>query len=1523
MKLKSLIKLTTFAITQILLSMTALAKQRSITMKTIKVATFAVTLILLSLTALANTPTAHAQEPTSDNLELVGQIGGPTKAVFVEGNYAYIGVGPRLVILDVSNPTHPVEVGKSDVLPGIVNDITVHGEYAYIANDTDGGLQILNISDPTKPTFVGRYDTAGRARGVAVNGNYAYIANHRNADRKNGLQIINISDPTKPTLVGSYDVDNIAKKVRISGNYAYIVDWGHTAGLKIVDISDPANPTLASRYDVPGNVNDVTVNGNYAYIADHGNGLKIINITDPANPTLVGSYDDNLEAYGVTVSGNYAYLLGFTWGVLGIIDISDPTNPTLIGRYDIPTNVNGDNVDVTVAISGNYVYVADSRSWLHIINVSNSVTPTLAGKYDTLNSLIDVTVSDSYAYVTESGGINSGLGIINLNEPINPSLAGSHNSDTSFVDGVVISDSYAYMSTFNGLEIFDISNRTKPTLIGKDKSVHSSDDMAISDSYLYAVGTSGFLQIIDISDPTTTNLVSTYNAPDRVYGVVISETYAYLAVYKSGLQIIDISVPTNPILVGSYDTPDEAYSVAVKDGYVYVATQSYSGNVLQVIDVSDLTNPILVSNYDIGSYVSYDFGGSSRPYVTINGNYAYATDAGRGLHLLNISGPTSPTLITRYNTPGSAEHVTVRDNYVYVVDDDGGLVILRQKSTISTTPTALTLTPDMTQTLTITNAGLGSFNWTATVPTWLTLAPLSGTAPSTLTVSANSADMAPGIYTASIILSGDGVSNSPYTVPVTLTVPTKPVLTVSPMSLAYNLTAGDAPISQTVNISNTGTGVLSWTAESSAEWLTVTDLQGQNQTLKVSVDPSALTAGTYSATINISSNGGAAEIPVVVTVKDVPTPTPTHTATPSATPLPTHTPTPTVTPSPTAEPSVMPDLSRDTDGDALPDVWETEGYDHDGDGTIDVNLPAMGADPNRKDIFVEIDYMVEPGGLRHEPKSEAINKVVSAFANAPVSNPDGSTGISLHVDYGEKAVMNPQTGATWDNLSRADELPFKTYLQPTGSKWDWSGFNQYRDTQHYFDAARSPIFHYTIFAHKLGADRSGGTSGIASRPGDRLVVSFGGWNSLVGTVNEQAGTFMHELGHNLNLHHGGDDGINAKPNYLSIMNYTFQTKGLLVNGQGGFFDYTRAALPSLDEANLNEFTGLNSGGPFAGYGTRYYCRLNASSTLPIVGNGKVVDEIVWWRVNISNVSEGAACYQSETSQQIWCSVDVPTLNQPIDWDCSGNLNSDVQNSINDRRIGTPNTELEQFTSHDDWANIQFDGGLIGANKANRQTGEDVEDELTQEEDSLLYTAPYEIQLIGQADKLAQWGDNQALPVTISNTGRLTVTVDLVYTASQNSWFDLSRLPTQVTLPPNSQQSLPLTLTVPANPTSATEARLTIKATISQAPHMVDTVSINAKTGPVARYEVTTMADGVADSYQFTDNSIGTITAWAWNFGDGASSTDQNPTHTFTTSGLYNVTLTVSGTDGEDSITRAGLIRVASSAINTYLPIITK
>ena len=92
-------------------------------------------------------------------------------------------------------------------------------------------------------------------------------------------------------------------------------------------------------------------------------------------------------------------------------------------------------------------------------------------------------------------------------------------------------------------------------------------------------------------------------------------------------------------------------------------------------------------------------------------------------------------------------------------------------------------------------------------------------------------------------------------------------------------------------------------------------------------------------------------------------------------------------------------MGFDTDDDGLLDSWEKFGVDTDNDGLIDIDLLSLGANPFRKDVFVEADYL-QAATHTHAPTKDAIERIVTAFANAPVSNPDGTTGVQLHVDVG-------------------------------------------------------------------------------------------------------------------------------------------------------------------------------------------------------------------------------------------------------------------------------------------------------------------------------------------------------------------------------------------------------------------------------------------------------------------------------------------------------------------------------------------
>jgi hypothetical protein len=76
-------------------------------------------------------------------------------------------------------------------------------------------------------------------------------------------------------------------------------------------------------------------------------------------------------------------------------------------------------------------------------------------------------------------------------------------------------------------------------------------------------------------------------------------------------------------------------------------------------------------------------------------------------------------------------------------------------------------------------------------------------------------------------------------------------------------------------------------------------------------------------------------------------------------------------------------------------------------------------------------------------------------------------------------------------------------------------------------------------------------------------------SGVVGDQDEHEGTFMHELGHNLNLRHGGFEDVNYKPNYLSVMNYSFQFDWW-VGKNSRPLDYSRWVLPLWLVASARE-----------------------------------------------------------------------------------------------------------------------------------------------------------------------------------------------------------------------------------------------------------------------------------------------------------------------------------------------------------------
>ncbi len=331
--------------------------------------------------------------------------------------------------------------------------------------------------------------------------------------------------------------------------------------------------------------------------------------------------------------------------------------------------------------------------------------------------------------------------------------------------------------------------------------------------------------------------------------------------------------------------------------------------------------------------------------------------------------------------------------------------------------------------------------------------------------------------------------------------------------------------------------------------------------------------------------------------------------------------------------------AQDEDNDGIPDSAEVQGGRFAG-----LDLYAMGARVNQKDIFVEIDFM-QSNDEGVNPQREALDLIVAAFARQ---------NIALHFDAGT-TFSSSFSLASYNLGAGNSQVPFaKSITIPSESYALSSKANFYDYKAEHMDLRRLSIFHYALFANSFNEDGSAGPSGLAELYGNDLIVTQGGWNLNKKSeenknmlINFQAGTLMHELGHNLGLRHGGFENQNNKPNYLSVMNYQYQLFGI--------------------------------GAPQANLGDRYYAYRRWRG----FGTEKDICDLVFSPCStnfILDYSDGSSADLNEA--QLNESMGLGRQQAWLDFDNSGHINT-PSFDVN------ANQETSILKDHNDWASIQL------------------------------------------------------------------------------------------------------------------------------------------------------------------------------------------------------------------------------------------
>ena len=307
--------------------------------------------------------------PRGSGFDLMNSFGGRSYGIWVQGNYAYVGEGKSLLVMDVSVPANPWRIGRVQ-LPGTVRGIAVSGQYAYVAS-SEGGLQVVDISAPAAPIVRGFYPTSSWTDGVAVLGGRAYVA-----DEGVGLEILDVSNPAMPTLVASTNCGGTAVDIVVKGSangvFAYLSTGGQVC---VLDVSDPSIPVLRGTCSIDY-IGSLAVSGTRVFAASIITGLHMVDVSNPDAPRDLGTASGTFTPRAVATANNVIYAIDNDPSYGFYIYTINGTALTLVGHT---TGVGSSGTHMMV--SGNRAFIAGGTSGFEIVDVSNPAGPSALGRF--------------------------------------------------------------------------------------------------------------------------------------------------------------------------------------------------------------------------------------------------------------------------------------------------------------------------------------------------------------------------------------------------------------------------------------------------------------------------------------------------------------------------------------------------------------------------------------------------------------------------------------------------------------------------------------------------------------------------------------------------------------------------------------------------------------------------------------------------------------------------------------------------------------------------------------------------------------------------------------------------------------------------------------------------------------------------------------------------------------------------------------------------------------------------------------
>ena len=461
-----------------------------------------------------------------------------------------------------------------------------------------------------------------------------------------------------PTLVGYVPAVGIAKDVAVDSTRGVAYVASTEFGISTVNVSNPSNPVAIGGAIPPFDGEELAVSGSLGVAPVAGVGMEVFDLSTPSAPRLVGSL--SAPVIHVALAGQTAYVAMVVSGNpahvdLGVVNLTIPAAPSMIGRITLGPQVE------KMRVVGSLLYVAAGSGGLQIVDVSSPTSPRILGAASISGHAYAVTVAGNFAYVAA----NTAIAAVNVAVPTAPVVVGTLGATAANAAAVV--STRLYVLDGGLLKIIDVSNPAAPLLLSTTDGF-ASVAIAVSGTQAFLASPSsipppeGGLYVLDVSSATApTMLGGAHGGQYPTADVAVSGSMAVLSGQGTGMQVVNVSTPSAPSVVGilsGYGV--QRVALAGHTAYGTVTVQGNPSHVdLVVVDLTVPTSPTVIGRVTLGA---------DAKQLRVVGSLLYVAAGNGGLQIVDVSSPTSPRVIGAIGMPSTAYGVTAANGYAYVAD---------------------------------------------------------------------------------------------------------------------------------------------------------------------------------------------------------------------------------------------------------------------------------------------------------------------------------------------------------------------------------------------------------------------------------------------------------------------------------------------------------------------------------------------------------------------------------------------------------------------------------------------------------------------------------------------------------------------------------------------------------------------------------------------------------------------------------------------------------------------------------------